>query len=289
MLSDMKRDCVNSARKLGDYQSIDLTTLMNGYCAAIDAVNKSAMDMFIAAIILRVWYVIDRIFKKSTGLGLDREDIFMWVVEAINYACKYRAWQNPDKHVTAQACLMQCINTIRLQHYYEYNLDKNRANYNTVSVETVFAGDENENTILDTLVDEQAEHDRRYDEGANVASSIVQSYINRNKVIEAIILDTIAFNDTERHIKVVNREVDEETGETVKKTDYFVEFWAHRLIKILSSLPEDYADYFSSKYVIKQEIFDAALEKIKTSNNQKLYRYLNKCLADCRASMSIGG
>lgn len=288
MLQDIKKDCVFFATQLGDYQAMDVDTLANGYCDAIDAKDTYAMNMYLSALVLRFWYTIDKMYKKSQNIGLEREDFFAWLVEAINYACKYRAWRDTTKKTNAQSCINKCIHTIRLQHYYEYNLDKSRANFSAVSLNaTITPGkdsDSHANTLEDTLLDEAHEDYMAQEAGSDVARSFVQSYVNNNKLVEAIILDTIAFTPSERIIKQTTKtEVD---GEVKKSVEYYSEFWAHRLIQNLSNLDIDYDTYFTNTYRVNEKALAAAIDKIRTSNNQRLYRYLRKCLAECKASLT---
>ena len=284
MLNDIKRDCVMYAKRLGDYETLDTNYLADSYCEAKDK-GEYKQNYFFCALVLRFWYVIYKLFEKSPNLGLEIEDYYCWLVEAIEYACKYRAWQDPTKHISAQACINQCINTIRLQHYYEYNLDKSKANFGAISLDNSFSDDEAQNTLIDTLVDEKDLAYKENAEGEGVALSYIQSYINKNKLVEAIILDTIAFNDTERQVKTTVKETLED-GTTRKYTEVRTEFWAHKLIQILGSLPDDFETYFISKYKVNQNALEAALEQIRKSNNQKLYKYLRKCLETCRADFN---
>ena len=112
---------------------------------------------------------------------------------------------------------------------------------------------------------------------------LVQSYIDRNKIIEAILIDNIAFNDVERHFKKTIKTVNA-SGEEVKYVEHSSEFWPYRLIQIVSKLPDSYKSYFMDRYKISEEKLNAILEIIDKANNQKLYRYLDKTLAELRVS-----
>ena len=282
MLNSIRRDCIAYAKKLGDYESLDTTYLADKYCEMKDT-NDYRQSYYISALILRFWHVIYKLFEKSPNLGLEIEDFYIWLYEAIEYACKYRKWQDPAEHVSAQACINQCINTIRKQKYYNYNLDKNRANIGATSLDNTFSDDEAAGTILDTLVDEKDLAQREYAEGESVALSYVQSYIDNNKLMEAIILDTIAFNDVERQVKET---IKVEQGTFKKRTIVKTEFWPHKAIQVLGNLPDDFESYFTAKYDVNQNALSAALGQIRSAannhNNQKLYKYLRKCLATCK-------
>jgi hypothetical protein len=147
-------------------------------------------------------------------------------------------------------------------------------------LETPLGGEGNEGkTIGDMLESEEYVDDHSTDD----AILLVQSYINRNKIIEAILLDNIAFNDVQKHFKKTIK-TKNETGEDFKYTEYSSEFWPYRLIQIVSKLPDSYKSYFMTRYDISEEKLSTILDIIDRANNQKLYRYLDKTLAELRVT-----
>lgn len=271
MLKDIRKSCVHYASLLGDYQALTCDELANGYCSAIDNKNRNDQSKYLSALVLRFWYTIDKLYQKCPGIGLTHEDFYAWLVESINYACNYRAWQDDAKHVNAQQAINQCIETIRRQHYYGFNLDKHRANYNSTSLDNPEDEDQTV-TVLDTM----AGTDYSDTESSLNAESLVQACINDKKIIQAIILDNIAFNDVEKHTKIKAKEVDAD-GVTHKYVRYSHEFWDYKLVQVLGNLPDNYKNYFTSKYSIVTTELDACLAAIKKANNQKLYKYLKEC------------
>ena len=254
--------------------------MLDRYCLAKDINDEHRKNLYISGLMLRFWYVISKLQARSPIPGLEYNDFMDWLYEAIEYACKYRAWQDPTKRVNAQQAINQCIETIRVQKYYDLNLQKNKVNQMTFSLDAEF-DDDGESTLLDTLVDEDYETERKYNEGAEAAYALVQSCIDRKKIVEAIILDTIAFNDTQKVTKKVVKGVDFE-GNPTKYTQTTSEFWSFRCVQILSNLPVDYASYFKKHYQVLEPELEAALAAIRAANNQKLYRYLAKTLKGAR-------
>lgn len=278
-----------------DYETASVDVLADGYCKACDEDNDQDKNLFISALVLRFWYVIKKLADKSPNMGTDLTDFFGWLYEAIEYACKYRKWQNPENKVNAQQCINQCIETIRLQHYYQANLKKHKSNYNNISLDATYAdnGDDVAVSILDTIEDENETETNKSLIAASDTRTFIQRYINKNKLIEAIILDTIAFGDSLKEVKhtkkQINTYVDEETGEERteedKITTYTNEFWEFKCVQNLSKLAPDYTEYFLRNYDVKPEALTAAVEKIRASSNSKLYTYLRRCLETCRATM----
>jgi hypothetical protein len=259
--------------------------MLDRYCFAKDTNDEHRKNLYISGLMLRFWYVISKLQARSPIPGLEYNDFMDWLYEAIEYACKYRAWQDPTKKVNAQQAINQCIETIRVQKYYDLNLQKNKVNQMTFSLDAEF-DDEGESTLLDTLVDEDYEATREHQEGAEAAYALVQSCINKKKLIEAIILDTIAFNDVQKVHKKVVKGVDFE-GNPTKYTQTSSEFWPFRCVQILSNLPIDYASYFKQHYQVVEPELEAAISAIRAANNQKLYRYLDKTLKGARTMMQF--
>lgn len=293
MINNFRQQAQNNAKMLKqsrgiDYEKAKVDVLADGYCKAIDENNDHDKDLFISALMLRFWYVIGKLEEKSPIQGFDRSEFMAWLYEAIEYACKYRKWQDPKNKVNAQQCINQCVNTIRLQHYYQMNLGKDKANYNTVSLDqTIDMKDEGNTILLDTFEDEDETSKLEYEKSAIGARGMIQKIIDKEKLVEAIILDTIAFGDSQKETKHVNKYVDDEGNET-KTTNYSYEFWRFRCAKSLNELPEDYLKYFLSNYDVKKELIEAAINQIKKASNAKLYSYIDKCLAYCKATMQRG-
>jgi hypothetical protein len=282
MLNETKKDLTAQARKLlKPYEQYSIDELANAYCEAVDNNDETLKNIYISALILRFWYTIDKMYKANTvAPSLEYEDFFWWLYEAIEYACKYRGWKDPDKKLNAQQCINKCIDTIKLQKYYDLRLDKRKVVNHCCSLETPLGGEGNEGkTIGDMLESEEYVDDHSTDD----AILLVQSYINRNKIIEAILLDNIAFNDVQKHFKKTIK-TKNETGEDFKYTEYSSEFWPYRLIQIVSKLPDSYKSYFMTRYDISEEKLSTILDIIDRANNQKLYRYLDKTLAELRVT-----
>ena len=281
MLNDTKRDLTYMARKLmKPYEDYSIDELADAYCDAVDTGNETDKDIYISALVLRFWHKIDKMYRaNSVAPTLEHEDFFWWLYEAIEYACKYRGWRDMTKSVNAQQCINKCIETIKLQKYYNLRLDKNKTTNFTVSMDTPVTGDDGDNskTIADMLETEECWDDHSSDD----VIMLVQDYINKNRIIEAILIDNIAFNDVQRYYKKTIK-----TGDS-KYIEYSSEFWPFKLVKIVSNLPGSYKRSFLKKYRIAEDKFDAVLSAIEVANNQKLYKYLRNLLAELRTSYSV--
>jgi hypothetical protein len=286
MLNETKKDLTYYARQLvKPYEQYSIDELADAYCDATDAGNETLKNIYISALILRFWHKIDKMYKSNTVAPcLEYEDFFWWLYEAIEYACKYRGWRDTTKNLNAQQCINKCIETIKLQKYYDLRLDKNKSINYCTSMDAPIAGgdgDDAEKTLADVLEDD----DVVYDYSSEAVISLVQSYINRNRVIEAILLDNIAFNDVQKHYKKVIKKVNDD-GETVRYTEHSSEFWPYKLVQIVSKLPDTYKSSFMERYYISEDKLNAVLDTIDRANNQKLYKYLKSTLDELRVSYS---
>jgi uncharacterized protein YktA (UPF0223 family) len=260
------------------YEEYSIDELADAYCEATDTQNETLKNIYISALVLRFWHKIDKMYKaNSVAPCLEHEDFFWWLYEAIEYACKYRGWKDPDKNLNAQQCINKCIDTIKLQKYYNLRLDKNKTVNYCCSLDTPVGDGEDAKTLGDMLESETYCDDHSTDD----VISLVQNYINSNKIIEAILIDNIAFNDVQRHFK---KTIKTETpdGTTMRYTEHSSEFWPYRLVQIVNKLPDTYKRSFMTRYQISEEKLTAVLDVINRASNQKLYKYIRHCLGELR-------
>jgi hypothetical protein len=255
--------------------------LLDGYCDAMDRGDERKKDQYTSGLMLSLWYKIKQLVDKSPGLSLEFEDYMSWIYEAIAYAAKYRKWQDPAANVNAQQCLMQCVETIRLQHYYELNLDKNKANVGAVSFEHPM-DDDGKMTLEDTIADSDDDDRRKEIMAEDAARTIVQAFVDQKRLVEAIIMDVIAFNDARKIVKKTVKAIDSE-GNPYKYVESTSEFWPFRCVQLLNALPEKYQEYFLSHYDAVPAELEAAIASVRGSNNQKLYRSIESARKKAKA------
>lgn len=281
MLNETKRDLTLMARQLvKPYEDYSIDELADAYCDAVDSGNDVLKDIYISALVLRFWHKIDKMYKaNSVAPSLEHEDFFWWLYEAIEYACKYRGWKDETKKLNAQQCINKCIETIKLQKYYNLRLDKNKTVNFTVSMDAPVGVDSDDKamTVGDMLEAEESWDDHSADD----VMLLVQNYINRDKIIEAILIDNIAFNDVQRWHK---QTIKTESG---KYTEISSEFWPYRLVQIVSKLTDEYKQEFLAKYKISEEKLDAVLKYVDKANNQRIYTLLDRCLSELRTSYAV--
>lgn len=275
-LSVVYKELRERARTLGAYEEISVDELANKYCELTDNHKEYERDVYFSALVLRFWYKIHKLYVENTVLNLSHTDYYCWVVDAIMMACAKdaRKWQT-DLTINAQQAINQVLATrFKAAAYYESNLQKNQGRHLETSLDEPIVSDEEGTTLADIIPDESSPADND-----NSVTNWIQEYVNNNKVIEAIILDTIASKDVYKHTKRIIKNKDE-NGKVIKHTEHSSSFWPFQLVRELCALNDDYADYFLSAYKISPKMFDAAFNTLKKANNQKKYKMVSATLTD---------
>lgn len=268
-LYETKKDLTKQARLLPyRYEDADITDLSNNFLAAREVNNERNMGIYISAVILRFWYKIDQMYQKVKTCGYDRNDCFDRLYDCIITAMDYHAWQDPEKHTNAQACINQVLAGRGVPAMvYEANLQKNtRA---AVSTDQTL-DDESGVTVGDMIADEKVVVD-------DYAASYIQCLIKKNKIVEAIIADTIAYNDVFKHEKKTVKE-EKENGDKYVYSDCSSKFWPFKVVQELNDINDRYVSYFAGKYVINMDKLNAAVEALNKANNQKKYKMIDSSL-----------
>lgn len=263
----------------------DITFLANKYCEAYDAGDEDGKSTYISALMLKFWDNVGRMQEtcRTANFG-EYDDFGMQLFKCIQVACEMRAWQPTSSYykspTTAKACINQVIASRGAPEImYEANRDisKIHAAGNLAYLDSPLDGTDAESgTFGDTIesLDDSVE-------ATNMKlgmKMLVESYVKRNKVVEAIVLDTILSSDCVRQTSKKESYVgyDDEGNEVEKTyTKYSSEFWDYQAVKALKGLPAGYVSSFSRKYGANEAVIQAAYNAIGSASSTKLYKYLN--------------
>ena len=261
------------------------------------------MESYLAALLLRHWKDINRLYQKCKTCDSRNNlaDFTTIVYERIMYAFKYRAWLKEGSKLNAQQCINMAISTEVKNQMYFSNLQKNLTNaaVNTISLDKTIGkeSDDRETTIADTIADPESGA-----VGFSKVDGVIQDYINRDKIVEAIIIDTIANNatmkittETEMKTRIVETFNKDENKWVVEKNDdgsvkteevkckvNYIEPWRYKTAEFLMNLPESYVEDFQKRFKVSAELLLEAYKAISTARNTKVYKYLDKTVADLR-------
>lgn len=268
-LTDTRNQYMTIARTLGKkngswlYEVESVNVLADNYCKAYDNGDESGKSAYFCALVCRFWYKVNDTYNENKQLG-DREFFLDMLQDSILLAMSKRDWQKGKAN--AQTCINQTFATRGLAAaYYESNLDKHKINYNLASLDAVIGdgdGDDSDRTLGDMIEDESARI------SVDGTSFIVQRFIDKNKIVEAIVMDVIAYNDCE------------------KKTDSGTEFWRYKAVQYLAKLPESYESDFCARYNINASKLASVMSVIRKANNQKLYKYLDNAMEFAKRELS---
>ena len=273
------RDFKAAASRIKDQESLTITELADGYCKAIDGNKSDLANEYFSALVLRFWWKIQKAYTKNkAALRVSKEDCYDWLISSIMMACdkSARIWQK-NSNINAQQAINQVFSTrFEKMAYYESNLLKNKGAHVTCSLDEPIGNqdDDKGHSIGDFIADEANEIEKEGD-----VTSFIQSLLDKDKVVEAIIFDNIAdpdkdvFKYKKKTIKTTNAD-----GEKVKYTKHTSEFWEFKLMKELNELDGNYKNYFLAKYKVSTGAVNAALDVIARANNQKKYRMLRAAL-----------
>ena len=263
------------------------------YCAAVDANDDDGKNKFMAVLLVKFWREIGKMQRKCKAVKLlEYGDYFSKLYYCIDTAMSYRAWKDETKHTNAQACINSTIASRgAAEILYQSNLQMNKANINCASLDTPINGDsdDKETSLADTIASTEIVGP------FSKADDVIQMYVDKNKLVEAIVIDTIANNDTlkitsetatytclEKNIKTGEMEEVEYKG----KTNY-AEFWRYRTAQLLMNLPDNYEKLFAARFKVAAEALEAAVNAFRTAKNQKVYKYLDNTLADMRDNKEL--
>ena len=286
-LDSYKKIFIEAASGLGYnentvYDKLDETALANGYCDAEEAGDETKRNQYYSALMLRYWYKIYKYIDNSKSCRLEDVDFISWLSEAISAALYYKSWRHPGKAVSndkkaVDKIINRCCSSVRLIHYQEFNKDKRKINFLTQSIEE--DKDKYGNASKSTAVS--------YDNENSFVTDLVDMYVRENKILEAIIVDFIGFQDVLKQQKTsfvqIENVIDEEDPDKVKEVKskeyrYSYSFDKNKLKNRLLGIDQSYLEYFANNYIQdgQREIFE------DTSN-----KLLNKKIKSAEIKMSI--
>ena len=205
--------------KLGKKEDVeyDIDILANNYVDAIDNNDDVNKDLYFSALVVRYWHMI--LYYKNKSAGVDVEDIFSWVCDGIQKACKYRGWLKDSKLIgkrrSAEKCINKAIDSVRAQFYVLSNAQKRKQEFSSES-----------KVFLDSLEEREQEYYLGVDDKFYpVDVDIVQSLLRSKQYLDAIVVDLIM------------------NGNCVSSKLSF-----NKLKKEMNALKPSYFKYFSDKY-----------------------------------------
>ena len=285
MISDIYRTYVQCAQGIpgfivGQKEDVpyDITELANEYCKACDDKDELKRSQYMSALMIRYWHMVVMTYEQSKSTRLEVDDIASWIYEALEKAFTYRSWLDESKSISkdpkgAEKVINRCIYSVRNYWYRNFNKGKRKVNFNTYSLDTVVKVDKNETVPQIELI---AGDDTCYDSSRD----LVQLYIDKKKIVSAIILDHIMYqNCFKETVKAEVTDEEDEEGNPVIINHYESKFSTSKLVRALKAIDNHYLDYFMDVYSVNEDDLVAAVNKLLSLSNQSINTRIKKTLA----------
>ena len=278
MLKDFLNSCKIEASFLDKpYTKYSIEELADNYIKAQENKNDLLAESYLAALILRHAFLIKKYSEKPARnyLNYTVEDVVDWLVTSLNLTLDEKAWNQKN------CCFTTLLsNKIEFRCYqqkvYESKLQKNRLNYDNISLDsTITDKDGKEDSLLDLISAEGSDYQSTEKQYSKV-DYIVQDLLDKNKIIEAIICDTIAYNDCEKVDQTIVKE-NLSDGSIIRKKNCTRSLSKLICAKMIHNFT--YANFikeFTARYSnISKNKIKTGLSWIKKCSNKEIYSYID--------------
>ena len=304
-IDEIKNIFISEAKRLGDYKSISKTDLANGYCDGDESGDEIRKGAYWAALMLRYWFRIYEWASNSQSTHLQIVDYVDWLNDSLVDAFYYRSWRWEYQAVVKNGRFIEWKldeqgNKVSNPHYYKIDPDaadksinyfcgaRRAKEYQALNKQkrkvhmTAISLDQQVDDNGDYILTNESLHDTNEDN--YYIEYLVQKYIKQNRLIEALIVDGIACQDSFKETtKVYYTSHIDERGIEVKDKRYDCQssFDIRKLVKHLSTINQEFMqDYFVIEYDIPLEVGNKIYDKLKTLNNAKLRNLIKKTLGN---------
>lgn len=257
------------------YEKMDLTKLADSYCLALDTNNEDAQVEYFSDLMLRFWFKISKAMKANPTLNLTYDICHDGLKDAILQACDKhnRSWQN--KNIKFEQVINQIYDTRFVkQKYVESNQKKNLGRLQEISLDTPIELGDNKKTLGDIVSYEQIEQEQN-----PLIEALVQDLINKQDYISAIIIDKIAYGDTQvntfKTVKTTNS-----VGEAYNYINWSSFISSTKLNRELNAIDLSYLNYLYNNYINlpSQACISACIRAIQQGGPAKKKSYKDNAL-----------
>lgn len=271
MLIDSHNAYLTVANQIPNWKTLTKTEVANLYCDADENKDELKRSQYFAVLMCQYWYMVPHMYTINQGLvnllGLDYEDFLGWLDEALLLALKYRRWRNPEfTHLFAnprgaEIVINRSIFSVQKRWYKFYNEGKRRGDFFTYSLDESIEkfGDSAEGVATEGLLVEEG------------VRGIVQKYIDKDKLVEALILDGICYQDS--YItkgNIIESTEQNSLGHKITYTQTNYEFSSTKLVKHFFGINKQYINYFLDTYTVDKSKLINVVETLSKHKKTKL-------------------
>ena len=216
MLEATKADYINTANLLvPNWKSINKNKLV---ILAIENMNTSSYDGYIAALMLKYWGKLSSYCNKCK-LVATPEDVHTWLVKAVMYAIERHPWTNENSSIYndkngPDKVINRVMESKRLTFYQQLNRYNRKINSLLLSIESLSEDWADANTPTSE------------DEHTSFLDDLVIHYFDMKDYFYAFILDALIYENYSLHTHT------------------------KRLVTHMLSINESYCDIFAGRYNI---------------------------------------
>lgn len=216
MLEEIKQTYIQFANNIPNWKTMNKNDLANLYLE--NEHKEPERSYYFSALMCRYWKHVYRFYKSSKSTRLQISDFTNWLAESFFVAFKYRRWKDPSSKLyndpqAPDKVINRCIYSTRMRYYQKYNMDKRKVNYRTDSIERQLDSFGHHADVYDYLGVEDI------DKSEEICKDIINYYISKGNILNAIVLDIICFHDSFQTTKYVSRTVSPEDLEYEKTFD----------------------------------------------------------------------
>lgn len=288
MLEEIKSSYIQAASRIPGWQNESVNTLCNLYIDNED--NDLLKSAYFAAIILKKWPYIGKHYTSSKASGFSIEDCYEMVIHGIMYALEKRKWRDPTNKLYNDRCapdkvLNRCIASSRDIQYYLSNTGKRKVNYGKASLDSIC---EEVNDCNELLADDDA-----YEEVVNDSYSIdslTDNLINKNKIIEAMIVNSIVNDDCfidKCNTETVTINKDTELEEEIKVKKHSSSFKAGKLVDNLYKYKSTKVMNLCANHKLNEQTISAIVQLFDKTDKNKFARIIKITLKNMAKDTDI--
>lgn len=273
MLEDIRQSYLSYAKNIPNWDTMNKNDLANLYIKYEK--NENLRNNYFSALMCRYWHAIGKYYFESRN-SVDIEDCYEWLIHALTYALKNRKWTDPKNKLFNDPAgpdkvINRCIASTRQIFYQASNTAKRRVNFQCDSIDRQLEAFGDSASIMVEVVDDNQSY-----LVSDTCKDIVKKYLDEDKIIEALIIDGICFQDSFKE----NKDIINKDGEEYDSYSY--EFNDRKLVKHLNNISKPYIAYFAEKYNFSTIKLLQTLEIIKNLSNTRLYTSIRKTLYDLK-------
>lgn len=294
------------AALIGDYNNMSVTYLANKYCDEeeavddIDGTHEHLRSCYLAALMVKYWSkVIKWKTVEAASLNYPDEEYATMLYKALWVAFYYRQWryewkadvkngkfiswkldENGDKiynpyywkrdGTAVDKIIKRCCISIRGKEYQAMNKNVRKANV------LLYSLDVQKEELGDSAM---ADAGAFTEESIGGIPDLINLYLSRNKLVEALVVDSI-ITENPFKLKKEKRDCMIAEGDVRKANVQIPVFDSRALADYLNSIDTNSLKAFCSRYKILNQ--DNFISEMKNMKRTTINRYIKKTLTEIR-------